>query len=53
MSTVRCSECGQEKPTQKLHCAKHDFVYDPDKSCDHCVAEALKQAESKDNGTAS
>jgi hypothetical protein len=45
MSTVmvRCSECGQMKPTQKVVCAKHDFAHDPDKHCDHCEDELAKQ----------
>lgn len=42
---VICGECGQLKPSQKLHCVRHDFVYNPGEHCDHCEDEFIKELE--------
>jgi len=33
---------------QKLHCAKHDKVYEPDSTCDLCDLEKKAAAEGHD-----
>jgi len=45
MSEVNCPTCGRPMSHQKLHCVKHDKVYESDSACDLCELEKKAAAE--------
>ncbi len=44
MSEVNCPTCGRPMAQQRLYCAKHDKVYEPDSTCDLCEIENMATA---------